>query len=591
MDNKQEDDGEMLDYMKLSEDSKDLRKSSVDYSELRHKLEMRLHEMDTERSPWVQQWSDLATYIKPQFGAFIQQTTQTQKGAKSKKEILDNTPLFALRTCAAGMLGSLSSPTKPWFRLSSPKDAKDNRNIKDWLAESDERLRAGMHKASLYGAFFSMYFDAILFGTSVMIVHEDHHNIARIETIPIGQYYLGSDHTSEINTLMRKFNMTVYQIVDRFGLDNVSDRVRQAWDNKNGLHLEVTVIQAIFPNKDYNPQGKGKEKWEYCDVTWEEGQNNGKLLEYRGFREKPFFALRWSTLTGTEVYGESPAMDALPDIKMLQKLTKEKLTAAGKIVSPPLLAPTSLKDQPAMLIPNGITYTADVVGGRMAPVYEVPYQIMSILQNDIDIVSRRIAEAFYRNLWMLLDSLEGVQPRSQMELTQRQGERILGLSPTLQKIQAELHEGVIDRFFSIMFLRGLLPEPPPEVVEMFAQAENDLKVEYISDLLVAQNAKDTIPIEQLFALVGNLAGVHPEVLDKIDFDKGVEQYGDALNVPSSLIRATDKADGIRQARQKQAQQQQMMEQGLAMTQGAKNLSETQVGGGMNALAMMTGGGM
>lgn len=580
---------EILNYLKLSDDSANLNKESRDYTALRRDLEMRLHEMETERQPWVSTWSSLATYIKPQDGQFILQQTQTQKGEKNKKEILDNFPLSALRTLSAGMLGGMSSPTKPWFRLSAPKDAKDNKEIKDWLTECEERIRAAMHKSNFYGGLSSAYSDLGLFGTAVLIIYEDHENVARVENIPVGQYFLANDDRGQITTLFRKFNMTIYQVIKKFGTDNVSDRVKQAWETKNGLHMEITIIQAIFPNKDYNPEGKGKEKWEYCDVMWEDGQNNGKLLQYRGFREKPFLAPRWLTVTGTDVYGESPAMNALPDIKTLQKLTRDKLGAVGKIVSPPLLAPMSLKDQPSYLTPNGVTYTADVQTGGMRPVYEVPYQVVTIVQNDIEIISRRIGEAFYRDLWMLLDNLEGVQPRSQMELIKREGEKILQLSPVLQKVQGELLEGAIERYFAIMFRRGQLPKPPPVVMKMFAQTENDLKVEYTSELSVAQSAKDTIPIEQMFAFVGNLAGVHPEVLDKIDFDKGIDGYGDALNVPSALIRATDKANAIREARNQQMKQQQMLEQGLALTQGAKNLSETQVGGGMNALSQMFGG--
>lgn len=582
-------DNEFLNYLKLSEDSTNLEKKSKDYSDLIRDLEMRLYEMRQEREPWITTWSELATYIKPQDGGYLYKNSKTQKGEKSKKKILDNTPLNSLRTLAAGMLGGMSSPTKPWFRISAPKDAKDNREIRDWLSECDERIRSAMHRSGAYEAFSSAYYDMGLFGTAVILLYEDHENIVNCENIPVGQYYLGSDDRGEITTVIREYNMTIYQLVKRYGVENVSDQVRDLWNGKVGLHQERTVIQAIFPNEDYNPEGKASEKWEYCDVTWEEGLHQGKVLQYRGFREKPFLTPRWSNVTGTEVYGESPAMNALPDIKTLNQVTKDKLESIQRIVLPSFLAPLSMKDQPSYLTPGGVTYTHDVQTGGMRPVYEVPYQITGILQNETDVLQRRIGQAFFRDLWMLLDNLEGVQPRSQMELIKREGEKILQLSPTIQKIQSELLEGAIDRYFAIMLRRGLLPEPPQAVREMFSKTKNDLKVEYISELSVAQSAKDTIPIEQIFSFAGNIAGVHPEVLDKIDFDKGIDEYGDALNAPSSLIRATDKANELRQARAQQMKQQQMFEQGMALTQGAKNLSETEVGGGVNALSQMFGG--
>ena len=150
---------EVLNYLKLSEDSTDLKKPK-DYSDLIRDLEHRLYEMKQERTPWESTWRNLATYIKPQDGGYLYNSiSHTQKGEKSKKEILDNSPLIALRTLAAGMLGGMSSPTKPWFRLSAPKDAKDNRSVRDWLTECEERVRAVMHRSNLYSALSNGYYD------------------------------------------------------------------------------------------------------------------------------------------------------------------------------------------------------------------------------------------------------------------------------------------------------------------------------------------------------------------------------------------------------------------------------------------------
>ena len=41
----------------------------------------------------------------------------------------------------------------------------------------------------------------------------------------------------------------------------------------------------------------------------------------------------------TEIYGRSPAMNALPDVKVLNKMVETALKAAAKQVDPPLLVP------------------------------------------------------------------------------------------------------------------------------------------------------------------------------------------------------------------------------------------------------------
>jgi hypothetical protein len=47
---------------------------------------------------------------------------------------------------------------------------------------------------------------------------------------------------------------------------------------------------------------------------------------------------------------------------------------------------------------------------------------------------------------------------------------------------------------------------------------------------------------------------------------------------------------LRQQRNQQAQQQMAMQQSMAAAQGAKTLSDTDVGGGQNALMKMIGSG-
>ncbi|UOF77461.1 head to tail connecting protein [Caudoviricetes sp.] len=556
-----------------------------DYTELREDLEVRLSDLKQERDYWIGVWSKLSQYISPQTGKYINSPQALTRGNQSRDKILSNVTSSALRTLASGMLGGMSSPTKPWFQLSLPLGDKDDSKIKIWLSECEEVMRAVMHKSNYYASLATAYYDLGLYGTSAVIIYEDERNGIKCQNLPIGSYCLASDDDGNVTTLMREFNMTLYQMVKRYGVENLSRTAQDAWKARRGLEVEYTLIQAIFPNKDYDVDGIGTKGLEYLDVTFERGSEKGKLLEFKGFKEKPFFASRWFTVNG-DVYGESPAMEALPDVERLQYYTKKEMQATEKVLSPPLIASSSLIDQPTHLTPNGLTYVPNITEHGMRALYEINPTAISIVNGIINEIVKRINDAFYKDLWMLLDSLEGVQPRSQMELTKREGEKILQLSPVIQKVQSELLESSIDRIFSILFRQGALP-PPPEAL----QEIKDLKIEYTSELSVAQNVKDTVPIEQFASFIGNLAGVFPDVRDKFAVDETVDDYGRALGLNPKVIRATDKANAIREQRNQQMQQQQMMQQGLAMAQGAKTLSETQVGGGANALALAMGGGM
>ncbi len=85
-----------------------------------------------------------------------------------------------------------------------------------------------------------------------------------------------------------------------------------------------------------------------------------------------------------------------------------------------------------------------------------------------------------------------------------------------------------------------------------------------------------------------MVAVKPDAIDNLDTDELIEQYADLLNVPPEIIRKTAEVIQIRQSRAQQQQQEAALQTGAAAAQGAQTLSQTDVGGGENALALMLG---
>ncbi|UOF77192.1 head to tail connecting protein [Caudoviricetes sp.] len=553
-----------------------------DHSELRSDLEQRLAEARSDRVYWEQIWKDLADYISPAHGKFILQDTTRKKGSASRNKIFSNVGKKALNTLASGMLGGLSGQTKPWFQLadSTPNAEEDPKNGV-WLSDVVDIMRQTMHKTNTYDAFYSCYNDIGLFGTHAMIVYEDEDKIFRCHALPIGQYYLSADSKGEITGLYREYRMTLKQMVDQFGLKAVSENARKAYMERRGFETEYTIRQAIQPNKEYDPKAVGVKARAYIDVYWEVGSPPDTLLSYTGFHEKPFVAPAWSRPLG-EAYGESPAMEALPDIKQLQFYQKEKAEIIQMYTKPPVVASKALENQPTAFYARGVTFTADINTIGAKPLMQINGDISGV-QAETQELKQRIADAFFEDLWLMMNNIEGVQPRSFMEIAERKGEKIVMLSPAIQKVQNEFLSPFIDRVFAIMYRRGLFPEPPDSL-----KNGADLKIEYVSDLSLAQNVKNTVPIEQLLAITGNMMSVAPEVQAKVDFYQAIDDYSQSIGVPPRIMIPTKKAIAINEQKAQQAQQQQMMEQMPAMAQSAKALSETPVGAGSNALQSMLG---
>jgi hypothetical protein len=198
------------------------------HSDLIRDLEYRLSELKIDRSPWLNIWRDLAIYISPSSGKYITSSASKKSGKESDSKIFSNIALTALNTLSAGMLGGLSSPTKPWFQLSVPQGLDDNTEVKIWLSDCEERMRAVMHKSNYYSALTIAYHDLGLFGTHAMIMYEDEKDVIRCRSLPLGQYMLATDERGEVTGLYREFTLTLYQMVNQYGLENVSPFTRQS---------------------------------------------------------------------------------------------------------------------------------------------------------------------------------------------------------------------------------------------------------------------------------------------------------------------------------------------------------------------------
>jgi hypothetical protein len=157
----------------------------------------------------------------------------------------------------------------------------------------------------------------------------------------------------------------------------------------------------------------------------------------------------------------------------------------------------------------------------------------------------------------------------------------------IERVAGEKLQVAIDRTFAIMSRGHMLP-PVPE-----ALGDQHINVEFVSILQQMQRMVGIGQIERVVGFVGNLAGAHPEILDKIDFDETVDEYGYRAGTPPKILRSADAVDQIRQQRAQAQQAQQAAEQAAAMAPAARDgaaaaelLSRTDVGGGQNLLRQM-----
>lgn len=549
----------------------------------------RLGYLETEASSWRDHWRDLSDYILPRRGRF--NATDRNKGTKRNDKIINNTATRAVRILASGMMGGITSPARPWFRLTTPDPSLTEYGpVRSWLHRVEDTLRLLIARSNLYNCLHAVYFDLATFGTAVLFVDEDTEDVVRGYTPPVGQYYLSNSARMQVDTTYRKFSMTARQLVEAFGADAVSQKVRAAMTERNNAEMWVDVVHCVQPNMEvqHGKMGHRGMPFSSCWMEVGKGESDGQpFLRMAGYHENPVMAVRW-TVTGEDVYGGGPGMDALGDAKALQVLELKKAAVVAKVVDPPMRGPTSLTNRRMSLLPGDFTAVDVAPGGQtFEPAFLIPPQAVGIIGEEIRRHEERVNAAFYADLWLMMaqrDEARGGDMTAR-EVAERHEEKMLQLGPVLERLQDELLDPLIDRVFGVALRAGLLPPPPEEL------QGQDLRVEYISIMAQAQKLVGTAGTERLAGFAGNLAAVRPDVLDGLNFDLMVSDYADMLGTNPDFILPKERVDAVRQEKAKQVLAQQQAQAGLAMAQGAKTLSETDVQGdsALNRLVGSLGG--
>ena len=509
--------------------------------------------LKTERASWFTHWQEISTRLLPRAGRFFVQ--DRNKGNKRHNQIYDSTATQALSVLAAGMMSGMTSPARPWFRLTTGDDDLDAYPpVKVWLDQVSRLMLKIFQSSNTYRALHTMYEELGAFGTGVSIMSDDFRSVIHHHPLTAGEYALTTDWRGDVTTLYREFQKTVAQIVKEFGYKACSPTVQNLYDRGN-LEAWITLIHAIEPRADRDPSKSDPLNMPWRSVYFEIGGNQQHCLRESGFKRFPVLAPRW-VVRGGDIYGESPAMTALGDINQLQHEQLRKAQGIDYQTKPPLQAPTSMKNRDVEMLPGGITYvdSANPHGG-IRSAFEAQINLNYLLE-DIRDVRDRIRGCFFADLFLMLANQADTRMTA-TEVAERHEEKLLMLGPVLERLQNELLDPLIENTFDAIIDPGIAPPPPEEL------QGRPLNVDLIGMLAQAQRAVGTNSIDRFVGNIGAVARFKPEVLDRFNADRWVEIYSDSLGLDPQIVVPADQAQAIREQRaqaQAQAQQAALAEQ-------------------------------
>ncbi len=472
-------------------------------------LMKRFEKAKERRQHWEQHWQEAYEYTLPSRGDFF---SHDAPGGKRTEKIYDATAMDATDQLAASLLGNLTPPWSQWFGFKPGPDltVEQAEALAPVLEDAAKTVQAHFDRSNFAVEIHQCFLDLIIGGTASLYFDETPPGTLsafRFTAVPLKNVVLEEGASGLLDQSYRKNNMTLAQIQERFPQANLPDRVVS--EAAKDAQVRFPVIEALVPVKTY---------FEYVAFFGGEyGENT--VLHYSRLDHKPFINFRWMKSPG-EIYGRSPVMKALPDIKTANKVVELILKNASIAVTgiwqaddDGVLNPATIQLTPGSIIPKAL-------GSKGLQPLDMPGRF-DISQLVLDSLRARIRHA------MLVDRLAQIDGRNMTatEVLERSAEMSLLLGATYGRLQTELLMPLIERAFSILKRRGEIPD--------VALDGRTVQVDFRSPLARAQGQKD---IQNTLSWINTVLSMGGEALQGVDLRRVTTYLGEALGVPRDLIR-------------------------------------------------------
>lgn len=546
-------------------------------------LDRRLSALKLNRTRHESLWIELEEQFPS--GARINSDVDPSSGRAGTRQeaVYDATGQLAVNRCVAGIMSNTTSPARQWHRNTlDDQEALEESDVQRYLDEVTAIQRRALQKSNTYRVLPHIYRELVVFGTGAALALPDFDNVIHLHPMVTGSYWLGQDSKGKVNACYREIWMTVAQMVERWP-DTVSEQVKEAygrgeWDGWR------KVVHAIEPRSRRSMSSPLALDMPWASYYYEPGsrQDESDLLEEGGYRHFPVLAPRWKR-EGEDIYGYSPASEALPFVRQLQLQTLSEGKAIAREAEPPVQVPTALKNDDVDTSPNGITYYDQTTpSGGVRRLIEQPSD-PSWLRASMADVRVQIQQMLFLDLFQML-AMAGVDTKmTATEVAQRVEEKMLMLGPVMQNLHDELLVPLLELIYYYLQEGGALP-PPPELLQ-----GRDFTPEFLSVLYQAQKAVSVNAVERWLMLVGGMAQAKadPSIWDGVDTDWILRDSASNLGVPAKAVMSKDQVQALRDARA--AAQAQQAELAMAQQQAAtaKDLGQTPMGTG-SALDALTG---
>ena len=468
----------------------------------------------------------------------------------SVDNLYDSTTLESADILASGFMNYLTPPTSKWFglRAKSPR-IRENKNVAAYLEDVTDQVNYTLNKSNFYNQMIASYKSSGVYGTSSMLEEEDVEDDARFYSLPIKNIMLVEDGRGIVTEYFIEFEYTASQAASKWGEEKLTTKLKEelsAERRKENKHPFLLYI-AKRHRRDINKIDKKNMPVEALWINVEERVT----IDEGGYMEFPAMCHRFDKRPFIP-WGFSPAMKALPFARLLNAIAKTNLRMMMKHTDPPMAIPDNAFIMPFNANPRAVNYyNKNKLSGEKDIFAFGNYGNPQVGMAAIEYYSQKVKGLMYNDVFLAFDGL--TKQMNNPEVMERINEKMTLLAPAVGRYISEMLNPVVIRTIGILARRGKLPPPPDEFLE-----DPQYEIDCISQLAQAQRRSELNALVTGLSMVGQVAQFSPEVLDKVNPDKVVDEAWGIVGAPFRVLRTDDEVANIRQIKGQLAEQQNQM---------------------------------
>ena len=536
----------------------------VDYVLHRHET------LKSKRAAWDAFWQDAATFCMPRKAEIMSSTTSPNT---SRDTILfDSTMVYANMVLSNGCMSYLTPADSRWFSFDPPPHLKGDDEAEQYTRRCSEVASLELANSNFYTEIHELYLDRGCFGTAVLYCEEGRRSPLNFRKFDVGSFSISENEEGFVDTLSREFLYTARQAVQKFGIDNVSENIRGAFESgqSDQMDREFAFVHQIFPREDDEIEFGKKDASNMPVASIYIEKDKKKLCRVSGYVEFPFFATRYLRWMNEHVYGWSPAWMALPEARQLNFLQKQMDALAELAAFPRFLVPDTHEGEVDYRA-AGVTYY-DSNNPNSIPQEWATAGKYDIGKDRVEMKQEVINKCFHVDMFQMFANLERPQMTAR-EVTERASEKLVQFSPTFARLTSELYTPLLRRVWALLTRAGKMPPPPKS---MLVEGPDGVMVPepnvvYSSRIALAIKNLENASLMAMFEMWAPIAQMKPEVMDNASWDEMFRDSVRNAGLPARWLLEQDEVGEMRKARAEQQAKMQEQQEAMMAAEGASKL--------------------